>query len=382
MEKKSRHQALDYFLAGSLFFLLLLGIVMLASVSASLSLERFGNTYYFMNRQLIFGIFPGVVVFLLFWRMRLDLLKKWTPLLLFLNILLMAMVFLPKVGLTLGGATRWLYFGGPMTFQPSEFLKLTFVLYLASFMSARTEKSLGRDFVAHRSFAKKRVEFTQTFLAFLTVMGLISLLLIFQPDISTLGIIVLSAVLIYFSSGTPLWHTISMVTAGALTLYALIKIAPYRANRWLVFMDPEREPLGIGYQLKQAFIAVGSGGIFGLGLGLSRQKFGFLPQSMTDSIFAVFSEETGFFGAFILIFLFLIFLWRSFTIAKRSQDQFSKLVALGISSWICLQAFANIGTMVGVLPLAGVPLPFISYGGSHLVAEMAGAGILLNISNS
>ena len=161
-----------------------------------------------------------------------------------------------------------------------------------------------------------------------------------------------------------------------------MKIAPYRAARLLVFLNPETDPMGMGYQLKQALIAVGSGGIFGLGLGMSVQKFGFLPQSMADSIFAIFSEETGFIGSLILIFLFLIFFWRGFKIAKKSMDQFSKLAALGISCWIILQALINIGSMIGIIPLTGVPLPFLSYGGSALVTELIGVGILLNISKN
>jgi cell division protein FtsW len=171
-----------------------------------------------------------------------------------------------------------------------------------------------------------------------------------------------------------------MLAAGLFALFALIKLAPYRMNRWLVFLNPETDPLGRGYQIKQSLIAVGSGGIFGLGLGMSGQKFGFLPQSMTDSAFAIFAEETGFFGALILISLLAIILWQGFRISIRAKDNFLKLLGFGITSWICLQAFANIAAMIGVLPLAGIPLPFISYGGSHVVAELAGMGILLNIS--
>lgn len=163
-------------------------------------------------------------------------------------------------------------------------------------------------------------------------------------------------------------------------MLTLIKLAPYRAARLLVFLKPEIDPMGIGYQIKQALIAVGSGGISGLGLGMSQQRLGFLPQSISDSIFAILAEETGFIGCLILIFLFLIFLWRGFEIAKVSQNKFSQLAALGITSWITLQALTNIGSMIGILPLTGIPLPFISYGGSALVSELAGVGILLNIS--
>ena len=164
------------------------------------------------------------------------------------------------------------------------------------------------------------------------------------------------------------------------SLIALIKIAPYRAERMLVFFQPGIDPLGIGFQAKQALIAVGSGGIAGVGLGMGIQKFGFLPQPISDSIFAIFAEETGFIGALALIFLFLMFLWRGFRIAKKTQNKFFQLTAIGITSWIIVQAFVNIGSMIGLLPITGIPLPFISYGGSHLIAELVGIGILLNIS--
>jgi len=211
---------------------------------------------------------------------------------------------------------------------------------------------------------------------------LISLLLYYQPDISTLGTIIFVAALMYFSANTPLWHSIFLILLGGGGLLVLIKLASYRLNRFLVFLKPETDPLGIGYQIKQALIAVGSGGIFGLGLGMSRQKFGVLPQTMSDSIFAIFSEETGFIGSLILVFLFLVVLWRGFTISKKTKDKFSQFLSLGITSWITIQAFINIGSMIGIFPLTGSPLPFISYGGSHLVVEMVGIGILLNISKN
>jgi len=219
-------------------------------------------------------------------------------------------------------------------------------------------------------------------IAFLMVVGLISLLLIYQPDISTLGIIFLVSALMYFLANTPLWHSILIILIGAGGIFSLIKLAPYRANRLLVFLNPETDPMGIGYQIKQILIAVGSGGISGLGLGMSHLRLGFIPQSISDSIFAILAEEAGFIGSCFLILLFLIFLWRGFKIGKLCQNKFSQLAAIGITSWITVQAFMNIGSMIGTLPLTGIPLPFISYGGSALVSELIGVGILLNISKS
>ena len=214
---------------------------------------------------------------------------------------------------------------------------------------------------------------------FLAILGVIAAFLIYQSDATTLGIIILSAFIMYFSANTFLLHPIIIFPIGVGVLYALIKTESYRLRRLLVFLNPNIDPMGIGYQLKQALIAVGSGGIFGLGLGMSGQKFGFIPHPMSDSIFAILAEETGFLGSFILIILFLAFTLGVFRIAKKSQDKFSRYFAVGFGSWICLQAFINIGAMIGIFPLAGIPLPFVSYGGSHLITELAGMGLLLNI---
>lgn len=366
----------DYILVAVVAILIVLGVLILASVSATISVERFGSTYYYLNHQLLFGFLPGLILSFLAFRIRLDFLKNWAPIFLLINLILLAMVFLPGSkflmgGVSIGGATRWLSLG-PFSIQPTEFLKLTFIIYLAAWLTSRTSQE------------GKKILFGQTLIAFLLVICLISLLLIFQPDIGTLGVIVATGVLMYFLAETPFWHSILIIVIGLASLLVIIKLAPYRANRLLVFLNPEIDPMGIGYQIKQALIAIGSGGIFGLGLGLGMfgQKFGFLPGSISDSIFAIFTEETGFLGSFILIFLFLLFLWRGFKIGNKREDKFSKLLAFGITSWICLQAFINIGAMIGILPLTGIPLPFISYGGSALVAELIGVGILLNISKS
>lgn len=357
----------DLILLTAVAILIVLGLVILASVSAPFAHEKFGNTFYFLKHQILLALIPGLILGLVAFRLNLAWLKKWAPLLLLMNLAALSMVFLPVVGSRLGGAARWVGWGF-LSFQPAEFLKLTFILYLASWLVSRAEKTTNQK------------EFSRTFLAFLLIISLISLLLILQPNISTLAVIVFIAVLMYFSIKTPLWHSILMLLLGSGGLYALMKIAPYRANRLLVFFNPEADPMGIGYQLKQVLISVGSGGVKGVGLGMSSQKWGFLPESIADSIFAVFAEETGLIGSFFLIFLFLIFFWRGIKIVRENQNKFSQLTALGIMSWIVIQSFINIGAMTGLLPLTGIPLPFISYGGSALIAELIGVGILLNIS--
>jgi len=359
----------DYILVAITGFLIIFGIVVLASASTSVSLQKFGTTYYLLVHQLLLALVPGILLAFLFLKIRLSFFKKKAPFFLFLSLLLMTMVFLPVIGMKSRKAARWISLG-PISFQPSEFLKLTFILYLASWLESRNR-------ITSSKFKKKSKE---NLIAFLAIIGLITLLLVLQSDISTLGVILACAMLMYFFAKTPILHSILIVLVGMGILFALINLVPYRLERVLVFLNPETDPMGISYQIKQALIAVGSGGISGLGLGMSQQKLGLLPHPISDSIFAILAEETGFIGSVILIFLFLLFLWRGYKIGKESNSLFSRLTALGITSWILIQAFVNIGSMVGIIPLTGIPLPFVSYGGSALITELAGIGILLNIS--
>lgn len=354
----------DYFLIGAACILLIIGILVLASVSASFSQEKYGTTTYYLFHQILCGLIPGIFLGFIAFKINLSFFKKYAWILILINLVFMALVFIPSLGIVAGGAPRWMDLRF-ITFQPSEFLKLTFILYLSALLS---------------SFLKNKKAFT--LVPFLVILGVLALLLSLQSDLSTLTVIILVGILMYFSSGFPLWHTILAILICAGGIFGLIKVVPYRMKRILVFLNPGIDPMGMGYQIKQILITIGSGGIFGLGLGMSVQKFGWIPQTMSDSIFAIFAEETGFIGSIILIFLFLFLLWRGIRIAKKSHDKFSELLAIGISSWICIQAFINIGAMVGILPLTGIPLPFISYGGSHMVAEIIGIGILLNISKS
>jgi len=357
----------DYFLISTVAILILLGVLILASVSAALSQEKFGSPTFYLFRHFIFGLVPGLILGFAAYKIPLDLLKKLAPFLLLASLILMVLVFVPVIGLNLGGASSWINLG-ITSFQPSELLKLTFILYLAAWLSVRMEKS--------------KKETSATLIAFAAILLVITLLLIFQPDVGTLGILVLTGSLIYFLAGTPLKHAFLIFLAVLAGLAALLQTAPYRLNRLLAFIRPDIEPMGISYQIKQALIAIGSGGILGRGFYMSVQKFGFLPQPMADSIFACFSEETGFVGSLSLIILFLIFAWLGFSVAKNAKPGFPRLTALGITGWLTLQALINIGSMVGILPLTGIPLPFISYGGSALVVELIGIGLLLNISKN
>jgi cell division protein FtsW len=381
----------DIVLLGIIGTLIILGILILAGISAPLAQQKIGDPTYFLFHQILFGIIPGIIAGFIFYKIPLPILKKWSPGLLFVNIVFLVLVFAPVIGMGSAGANRWINLGFA-SFQPSEFLKITFILYLASWLTSKHKSADNNSKKSKFYSSKERIlslslshifgALSKTFLPFIAILGFIGILLIKQPDTSTLGLIAIVAGIMYFSIGTPVWHSILIVLIGVSSLTFLIKTAPYRMNRFMVFLNPEIDPMGIGYQLKQSIIAIGSGGILGIGLGMSRQKFVFLPQSMSDSIFSIFAEETGLLGCLILISLFLLFLWRSFHLAKITADQFSLLVCVGISSWIVLQAFINISAMAGISPLTGIPLPFISYGGSHIIAELIGVGILLNISKS
>ena len=361
--KKNNNKS-DQILITTIFALLVFGLVMLSSAGIAISQHRFGDSYYFFKHQLFYGILPGL--FLMYVAQKIDyhFWKKFAFPFFVLNIIFLILVFIPGLGLNFQGASRWIKLG-MFSFQPSEMLKLTIVLYLAAWLESKREK--GTDFF-------------EGFLPFLAIVGIVGFLIIKQPDMGTLGSIVLISMVVYFMSGARWKHMAIIFGLGVASFLALVKFESYRMSRLLVFLNPELDPRGIGYQINQALLAIGSGGIFGLGLGHSRQKFNYLPEPVGDSIFAIIAEEIGMIGAAALIILFVIFAMRGFKIAKNAPDTFGKLVAAGITSWIIFQALINISAISGIIPLTGVTLPFVSYGGTSLVFLMVGAGILLNIS--
>jgi len=370
MTVERRKHKLDKTLLGLTILLVTLGVLLIATISFPLAFEKFNDGYYFLRHQIIYGLLPGILLGFVAFKIPLNFLREKSLIFFLINLIILSFVFLPKIGATFEGATRWIKLGN-ITFQPSEFLKITVILYLASLVSKNSFAKV----------TKKKIEnFYPQLFSFLIILAIISLVLFFQPHISTLGIILASLLVIYFSGKTPIFHTILITLFLLAGLFFLLTSAPYRLQRLSVFLEPETDSLGIGYQSKQSLITIGSGKILGQGIGMSRQKFGFLPQPASDSIFAIFAEETGFLGSVILILLFLIFLWRGIKISKESSELFLQLVSLGITFWIVLQAFLNIGGLLGIIPLSGTPLSFISYGGSHLIAELIGVGLLLNIS--
>lgn len=370
--KKEKKQP-DKTLLILVFLFLAWGILSIATISFPVSLEKFNDGYYLLKRQIFWGILPGLFLGFIAYKVSLNFLQKKALVLFLINLVVLILVFLPQFGASFSGGTRWISFQG-ISFQPSEFLKITSIIYVASLIS----KNLPYE--GSSKGKKKGEQFRALFLGFLVVLGIISLILIKQPAISTLAIILGSLVLVYFSGRTPISHIIFLCLFFLVGLLFLLTSASYRADRFTVFLNPEVDPLGKGYQLNQSLIAIGSGGIFGQGIGMSRQKFGFLPQSFSDSAFSIIGEESGFLGTSFLIFLFLFFLYKGIIISRRTGEMFHQLMGLGVVFWITIQVFLNVGGLLNLLPLSGSSLPFISYGGSHLIAELIGVGLLLNIS--
>lgn len=360
-------------------FLVSFSFLFFFTLSTPASLQRFDDSNYYFFHQLLYGLLPGVILGFIACKIKLSFIKKWAFWLVVLNLFASFWVFLPLIGSKIGGATRWLDLGA-FSVQPSEFLKITAILYLSAWIASRLPENTVSGW---KSTAKRGYHnLIYIFLPFAIFLGLIFIALYLQRDASTLGVISLTLLALYFSAKTPLWHTLLIVFSGATILLMLIRFEPYRLDRWLIFLHPDTDPLGKGFQLRQSLISLGSGGIFGKGLGMSTQKFGFLPQAISDSIFAVVGEELGIIGCVILIALFVLFFWLGIKIAKKSNDRFARLTAIGIVFWITLQAFINISSTIGIFPLTGIPLPFFSYGGSHLVVELIGVGLLLNISKN
>lgn len=341
----------------SLLFILT-GIITIATASPAFALNEGLSSNYFLIHQLLFGFLPGIFLGLLAFFIPLNFFKKYAFFFFAASYLLMFSVFVPGIGICEGGACRWANILG-FNFQPVEFLKLTTIIYLGALFSSEKIKN--------------------PIINFGIILGLIALALFLQSNLSTLITIFLIAVAILFSSNTRIKEVLIIGACGLVLFCAMIFTSPYRMERVMTFLDPLNDTLGNSYQINQSLISIGSGGINGSGLGLSAQKFGFVPESMSDSIFAIYAEELGFIGCAFLVLLLLFFAFYSTKTAKES-NQFGKLLAIGICTWIISQSFINISAMSGLMPLSGTPLPFISYGGTHLVIELAALGLLLNVS--
>jgi cell division protein FtsW len=344
--------------------LLLYGLTVLYSASSVQSFNDFGNTSYYIVHQVLYGALIGLIAMYICAKMDYHIWQKYLPFLIFLSLFLLILVKIPGLGFASGGAARWVRLG-PITFQPAELAKLVIILYLASWVG------------------KKRGVLNDFYYGILPLLFIIILfggLILWQPDFGTMLVLVLVSFFMLFAAGINWKYFFYSFIAGVLALYAFIKIEPYRVKRLATFLNPALDPKGISYQINQALLAIGSGGLWGFGYGLSRQKHNYLPAVLNDSIFAVFAEELGFFRVLIALALFVFFALKGFKIAKNAPDTFGKMVALGITSWITLQALINIAAILNLLPLTGIPLPFFSYGSTALIANLAAVGIVLNIS--
>jgi cell division protein FtsW len=358
-------QQIDRTLLTMILSLTVFGLIMIASAGVLYSQTRFGDSGYFIKHQFLYGFIPGILVLYIFSKIDYHLWKKLSVPIFFASLVALVLVFIPGIGSNIYGASRWINLG-PISFQPSEMAKIAIILYLAAWLESKGSEKIKDVY--------------EGMIPFLGILALAGFLIIRQPDTGTLGVIILIAISMFFVSGASLTHIFGIFVAGIVGLIGLIMVAPYRLNRFLVFLNSDHDPQGVGYQVNQALLAMGSGGLFGLGLGHSRQKFNYLPEPVGDSIFAIIGEELGLIGASIVVFLFVLLALRIIKIAKGAPDDFAKIVAVGIASWVTFQAFVNIAAITAMMPLTGIPLPFISYGGTSFVFLMAAMGILLNIS--
>lgn len=344
--------------------IVLLGVFIFMSASLGLLARQgvdFGATTI---KQIFAGFGVGLVALIITARIPYRFWKKWAVPIFLVSIGLMILVLIPQVGIAANGARRWLPVG-PFSFQPSELLKFGFVLYLSSWIS-----SLKTNIQSLR----------EGLLPFLVILGSVAFLLLKQPDTGTLMIFFFTALVMFVVGGGRWAHFLAMGALSVVGVGVLALFRPYVFSRFMTFFDPTADPNGASYQVRQALIAIGSGKLFGRGFGQSIQKFNFLPEPTTDSIFAVAAEEFGFVGSSVIIILFLLFALRGFRIASRAPDSFGRLLAIGFTTLIVSQSFVNIAAMLGIIPLTGVPLLFISHGGTAFAVAMAEVGVILAVS--
>ncbi|MCL4404140.1 putative lipid II flippase FtsW [Patescibacteria group bacterium] len=354
---------IDYAFISFLFILTVFGLVMLASASSDLARSQFGSSFYYLEHQIIYGLIPGVIGFFVGLFVDYHVWAKYSVYLLILSIALLLLVFTP-LGFHALGADRWLHFGS-FSFQPGEIVKFTFIVYAAAWLSRGKSRTAS---------------FSGGLLPFGLLLGSVLLPLILQPATTTAVLIGAGALAMYFTAGAKVRYIGVVILAGLLVLGALLLITPYRLERVTGFLNKQSNTLGTNYQINQAMTAIGSGGLFGVGYGRSTAKLHFLPEPIGDSIFAVIGEELGFVGGMALVLLFLLFIWRGLKIAKNAPDTFGRLVVTGFMTIIGLQAFINIGAISGVIPLTGVPLPFVSYGGTALAILLTMGGVTTQIA--
>ena len=340
--------------------LLSIGVIMVFSSSSIKALEELGDPYYYLKRQLFFAML-GIVAMIVVMNIDYKTYARWTVPFLVVSLVLLIMV--PFIGAEISGSRRWLNLG-LFNLQPSELGKLAMILFVANWVVK----------------VKGRIQNFFELLVPLLVMGVFFALIMMEPDLGTAATLAATTLIMLFASGAKIGHFFLLAIPAVPAFIALVLAEPYRLRRLMAFRDPWSDPLGAGFHIIQSLLALGSGGLFGLGLGRSRQKFWYLPEQHTDFIFAILGEELGFIGTFLVLVLFLLFAWRGLRIAMTAPDLFSSILSVGITAQIVLQAVVNIGVVSGTLPITGITLPLISYGGSSLLITLSAVGVLLNIS--
>lgn len=353
----------DFVLILMVLILLGIGIVMVFSSSAVWAFYKHKDSFYFLKRQTLWGLIglSGMIFFMNYdyWH-----LKRYSKIIILSVIVLLILVLIPGIGVELNYARRWIGIGS-FTVQPSEMAKLGMIIYVASSISNKRDKIES---------------IFQGILPFLIVLGIVSALILKQPDLSTVVVICGTVFIMIFAAGARIFHLLGLILTGLPLIMYLIMSEEYRWKRLMSFLNPWSDSLDTGYHIIQSLYALGSGGVLGLGLGKSRQKFFYLPEPQTDFIFSILGEELGFIGGAAVIILFMVLLWRGFRIAIKAPDYFGTMLAIGITASIGLQTFINLAVVTASMPVTGIPLPFISFGGSSLIPTLMGIGILLNIS--
>ena len=359
-----RRHAPDYALFAIVAMLVVLGLIAVYSSSYALGYERYGDPNFFVRRQAVaalLGLLGLVAVMNLDYRR----LMRPSPLLMLAAVVALGAALLPGLGVEQNGAARWVAVGSLPPWQPSEFAKLAVLVYIAAWLAAKGE--------GVRSFAVGVLPFAAT-------VGLVAALIVVEPDLGTAVLVAAVTGTLFFVAGARLTHVITLVGSGAAMTGLLVLVTGYRVERILAFTSPESDPSGFGFQTLQMLLALGSGRVGGLGLGVSRQKFFYVPGSHTDGVLAIIGEELGFIGVMVVLGLFALLLWRGLQIARRAADPFGSLLATGVLAWIGFQMLINVGGVTRTLPLTGIPLPFLSYGGSSLVMTLTAVGVLLSVS--
>ncbi len=339
---------------------------MLSSASSDMGKSRFNDPYYYLKHQLVYGLTLGLGGFIAGLLIPYNKYKKLAPFLLVLGILLLIAVFTP-LGPSIGGARRWIDLG-PLTLQPAEIVKLILVIYLAAWLSGSKNDS-------------RRKSFSEGFLPFAAISGLIALLLLLEHSTSSVAIVLGTALTVYFAGGAKWKYILGTILAGAMIVGLFIFATPYRLNRIQTYLNPAADSSGSSYQINQSLFTIGSGSIFGVGYGNSASKK-YLPERIGDAIFAIIAEEFGFVGSVFTIGLFFVIVGRGLLLARNMAEPMGRLLLVGFSTVIGIQVFMHIGAVSGLIPLTGVPLPFVSYGGTALAVFMTMVGIMLNVSKN